>query len=147
MIFQGEFKNSIDPKGRASIPAKFREVLNEVYGDDRLIVTKNLEDGLTANPPSSWKTIVQKVNDDIWGGLAVNSEELARSVGITPKKVLKKGKPSVVLKEVIQEEKADLLVIGHEERTFFEKAFFKGEVEDHARELERETGVVVSIIQ
>ena len=63
MIFQGEFKNSIDPKGRASIPAKFREVLNEVYGDDRLIVTKNLEDGLTAYPPSSWKTIVQKVKE------------------------------------------------------------------------------------
>ncbi len=63
MFFQGEFKNSIDPKGRASIPAKFREVLNDAYSDDRLIVTKNLEDGLTAYPPSSWQDIVQSVKE------------------------------------------------------------------------------------
>jgi MraZ protein len=61
MNFQGEYNNSIDPKGRASIPARFREVLGTVYGDERLVVTKNLENGLTAYPLSSWNEIVEKV--------------------------------------------------------------------------------------
>ena len=61
MIFQGEFNNSIDPKGRASIPAKFREVLADAYGDEVLVVTKNVEGGLSAYPLSSWGKIVERV--------------------------------------------------------------------------------------
>ena len=61
MNFQGEYNNSIDPKGRASVPARFREVLGTVYGDERLVVTKNLENGLTAYPLSSWNEIVENV--------------------------------------------------------------------------------------
>lgn len=61
MHFQGEYINSIDPKGRASIPAKFREVLSSAYGDERLVVTKNMEGGLTAYPLSSWNDIVERV--------------------------------------------------------------------------------------
>lgn len=63
MIFQGEFNNTIDPKGRASIPAKFREVLSSAFGDDCLVVTKNLEGGLTAFPLSSWQQIVKRVQE------------------------------------------------------------------------------------
>ena len=63
MSFHGEYNNSIDAKGRASIPAKFREVLESVHGDERLVVTKNLENGLTAYPLSSWGEIVKKVQD------------------------------------------------------------------------------------
>jgi len=62
--FTGEFNNSIDPKGRASIPARFREVLAEVHGDERLVVTKNWEDGLTAYPLSRWDEV--KANVDKW---------------------------------------------------------------------------------
>lgn len=61
MIFQGEFNNSIDPKGRASIPAKFREVLADSYGDEHLVVTKNSEGGLSAYPPSSWRQILEQI--------------------------------------------------------------------------------------
>lgn len=61
MIFQGESNNSIDLKGRASIPAKFREVLADSYGDECLMVTKNLEGGLSAYPASTWPEIVEKV--------------------------------------------------------------------------------------
>lgn len=56
--FQGEFNNSIDPKGRASIPAKFREVLSEAYGDECIVVTKNTDGGLSAYPASRWDEIV-----------------------------------------------------------------------------------------
>lgn len=61
MHFQGEYNNSIDPKGRASIPARFRDVLDSAFGDERLVVTKNLENGLTAYPLSSWGEIVERV--------------------------------------------------------------------------------------
>ncbi len=61
MIFQGEFNNSIDLKGRASIPAKFREILTDSYGDEHLVVTKNFEGGLSAYPFSSWQKIVEQI--------------------------------------------------------------------------------------
>jgi MraZ protein len=59
--FQGEFNNAIDAKGRASIPAVFRETLAGVYGDDRLVVTQD-DGGLAAYPASEWHKIVEKVN-------------------------------------------------------------------------------------
>ncbi|PLX93803.1 MAG: cell division/cell wall cluster transcriptional repressor MraZ [Desulfuromonas sp.] len=61
MSFAGENHNSIDPKGRLSIPARFREVLMECHGDELLVLAKNTEGGLTAYPPSIWKGIVAKV--------------------------------------------------------------------------------------
>lgn len=61
MNFQGEYINLIDPKGRASIPARFRDVLIQTYGDDRLVVTKNTDQGLTAYPVSRWTQILESV--------------------------------------------------------------------------------------
>jgi nucleotide-binding universal stress UspA family protein len=75
------------------------------------------------------------------------AEQLAQSQGITPKKVVRQGKVLDVLKSVMQEEKADLLVLGHEKRTFFEKAMFRGEVEDHVEELKQQTGAEVTVIR
>ncbi len=60
MHFQGEYNNTIDPKGRASIPAKFRESLVSVYGDDSLFVTKK-NGGLLAYPPSECRKIEKNV--------------------------------------------------------------------------------------
>lgn len=74
------------------------------------------------------------------------AEELARSQGVTPKKIVRKGAVLEVLKAIIQEEKADLLMLGHEKRTIFEKALFHGEVEDHVRELQDQTGVHVKVV-
>lgn len=73
--------------------------------------------------------------------------ELAVAQGVQPKKVVRKGPVMEVLKAVVLEEKADLLMLGHEKRTFFEKAMFRGEVEEHIKELESKTGVVVKIVE
>jgi nucleotide-binding universal stress UspA family protein len=73
--------------------------------------------------------------------------ELAVSQGVNPKKVVRKGPVMEVLKAVVLEEKADLLMLGHEKRTIFEKAMFGGEVEDHAKKLESQTGVAVKIVE
>ena len=60
MNFQGVYNNSIDPKGRASIPAKFREELSASFADDNLVVTQN-KGGLVAYPQSDWQKIEAKV--------------------------------------------------------------------------------------
>ncbi|HWI39918.1 MAG TPA: division/cell wall cluster transcriptional repressor MraZ [Verrucomicrobiae bacterium] len=39
-MFRGTFATTIDPKGRTSIPARFRETLVETFGDERFFVTK-----------------------------------------------------------------------------------------------------------
>jgi nucleotide-binding universal stress UspA family protein len=75
------------------------------------------------------------------------AEEVAVSEGVTPKKILRRGPILEVLKGVISEEGADLLILGHEERTFFEKIFLRGDVEDHVEELRQQTGVEVTIIK
>ena len=72
--------------------------------------------------------------------------EIASTLGVTPKKVVGKGHVMEVLKKTILEEKADLLVLGHQKRTFFEKALFKGSVENQIAELKRQTGVEVTVI-
>ncbi len=76
-----------------------------------------------------------------------HAEILAKSQGITPKTLVRKGPVLEVLKAVMSEEKADLLVLGHEDRTFFEKALFKGDVEDHVQELKDQTGAEVTVIR
>jgi len=75
------------------------------------------------------------------------AEEIAKTQGVVPKKILRKGLVLDVLIQVVQEEKADLLVIGHEPRTFFEKALFDGSVEDHLEELKKQTGAEVMVIR
>jgi len=60
MNFTGEYHNTVDPKGRASIPAKFRELLAQ-QGDERVVLTKNLQGGLTAYPVAHWQTVIEGV--------------------------------------------------------------------------------------
>lgn len=73
--------------------------------------------------------------------------QIAATQGVTPKKVLRRGKVLEVLKSAVKEEQADLLIIGHEGRTFFEKVLFKGDVEDDPGELAKLTGVPVNLVQ
>jgi nucleotide-binding universal stress UspA family protein len=73
--------------------------------------------------------------------------QIAAAQEVKPKKILRRGRVLDVLKLVMSEEKADLLVLGHEKRTFFEKALFKGDVEDHIQELKSQTGTEVIVIK
>jgi len=57
MRFQGVYYNSIDPKGRASIPARFRELLKESGEDQELVVTQE-HGGIVAYPVSGWNTFL-----------------------------------------------------------------------------------------
>lgn len=58
-MFRGRYEHSIDPKGRLSIPARFRETLGERY-DSRLVITAY--DGcLRAYPFAEWQKLEEKV--------------------------------------------------------------------------------------
>ena len=59
MGFQGVYYNSIDAKGRASIPARFREQLKELFETDVLVVTQD-RCGIVAYPVSEWDLFLEK---------------------------------------------------------------------------------------
>jgi len=56
--FQGEYRNSMDGKGRVNIPASFRETLRARYADDCVIVTRDYDGCLRAYPPKEWERSV-----------------------------------------------------------------------------------------
>ena len=57
--FQSEFRNTVDAKRRLSIPAKFREILRESFGDETVVVTRGT-DFLNAYPASEWAGICER---------------------------------------------------------------------------------------
>lgn len=59
-MFRGRFSHTIDPKGRLSIPAKFREALEQEYGEKRLVVVPN-DYCLEVRPFKEWERIEEKV--------------------------------------------------------------------------------------
>jgi len=59
-LFRGRSRHTLDAKGRLSIPARFREVLKERYGNAGLIVT-NLPDCLVAYPWPEWQKLEEKL--------------------------------------------------------------------------------------
>lgn len=62
-MFSGRFDHSIDEKGRVSIPAKFREVL-ERENHDRLYITNFPHAGercLALYPPSQWDALNEQL--------------------------------------------------------------------------------------
>ncbi len=72
--------------------------------------------------------------------------QIAAAQGVKPRQIVARGTVLDVLKQIVVEEKADLLALGHEKRTLFEKALFKGNAEDHVKELRAQTGTEVKII-
>jgi MraZ protein len=59
-VFRGHFRHTIDPKGRLSIPAKFRDVLRE-GGSDRLVMAPN-GTSLDVYPEDKWRELEDRVN-------------------------------------------------------------------------------------
>lgn len=70
-MFRGFFQNIIDAKGRASMPARFRDVLSETYGDERFFITNSgpvalgngdFSRGLAVYPYREWLAFEEKVD-------------------------------------------------------------------------------------
>jgi MraZ protein len=59
-VFRGHYKHTIDPKGRLSIPSRFREALSEGLGDKLVIVPNG--NALEVHPLKMWHEIEARVN-------------------------------------------------------------------------------------
>jgi MraZ protein len=69
-MFRGIFLNTVDAKGRTSMPARFREVLTETYGDERFFITNSgpvelgsgiFARGLSIYPCKEWLALEENV--------------------------------------------------------------------------------------
>ena len=58
-MFRGQYEHTLDPKGRVSIPSKFREVLS-ANDDSRLVITP-FENHLMAYPFDEWRVFEDKL--------------------------------------------------------------------------------------
>ena len=59
-MFRGRFQHTIDPKGRLSVPAKFRDVLAQYEG--ALIIVPN-ENALEVHPLEEWERLETRINE------------------------------------------------------------------------------------
>jgi len=59
-MFRGRYETTLDPKGRTSLPARFRDVLADL-DDKKMIVTNALEPCLVAYPYSGWCQFEEKL--------------------------------------------------------------------------------------
>jgi MraZ protein len=59
-MFRGRFHHTIDPKGRLSVPAKFRDVLAPYEG--ALIIVPN-ENALEVHPLEEWERLETRINE------------------------------------------------------------------------------------
>lgn len=57
-MFMGEFEHTIDAKGRAIIPAKYREGLGDTF-----IVTRGADGCLYLYPMDEWEILTQKLRE------------------------------------------------------------------------------------
>jgi MraZ protein len=55
-MFMGEYRHTIDDKGRIIIPAKFRDELGKTF-----VVTRGLDNCLFAYPSPEWQQLEQKL--------------------------------------------------------------------------------------
>ncbi|MDI9526485.1 MAG: division/cell wall cluster transcriptional repressor MraZ [Pseudomonadota bacterium] len=60
-VFKGHYINSINEKGRLSIPSKFRDVLSQ-WNTDHLIITKSLDKCLMAFAFEDWEKMERKAS-------------------------------------------------------------------------------------
>ena len=61
-MFRGRYEHTMTHKGRVSIPAKFREICREKYGDETFVIT-NFDKCLVAYPLKEWNEIERKVSE------------------------------------------------------------------------------------
>lgn len=57
VIFLGEYKHSIDSKGRLALPIKYRQAL-----EDGVVITRGLDNCLFVYPKSDWQELAEKIS-------------------------------------------------------------------------------------
>jgi len=92
-MFRGKFDTTIDAKGRTSIPAKFREVLVDTFGDERFFLTKSspvrlgggqICYGLVIYPYSEFLALEERLKDGASLGFSVDQLAAVRRTILVP---------------------------------------------------------------
>jgi MraZ protein len=60
-MFRGRYQHTIDPKGRLSVPAKYRNVLAESSGTTLILVPNG--EALEVHPLEEWERIEGRINE------------------------------------------------------------------------------------
>lgn len=60
-MFRGRYQHALDPKGRVSIPAKYRDLLAQ-YEGSTLVVVPN-EHALEVHPLEEWERLEARINE------------------------------------------------------------------------------------
>ena len=88
-VFSGENLTTVDAKGRTSIPARFRDILVEGFGDERFFITKSMPvtldggivaRGLSAYPVREWKELEKRINSNEGGFTSVDLNRIKRLI-------------------------------------------------------------------
>lgn len=57
-MFMGQYNQKVDTKGRAIVPAKFRDEIGEQF-----VITKGLDDCIFGFPLSKWEELAEKLSN------------------------------------------------------------------------------------
>ena len=60
-MFRGRFEHTIDPKGRTSLPARYRDVLTSI-GERRIMLTSGLDPCLVAYTMPEWLAFEDRIS-------------------------------------------------------------------------------------
>ena len=91
-MFRGRYQHTIDPKGRLSVPAKFRDAMAH-YGE-ALVVVPN-EHSLEVHPLEEWQRMEEKLNAQ--SAFAREVRELSRLYISRAKDVILDGAGRILL--------------------------------------------------
>ena len=91
-MFRGRYQHTIDPKGRLSVPAKFRDAM-AAYGE-ALVVVPN-EHSLEVHPLEEWQRMEEKLNTQ--SAFAREVRELSRLYISRAKDVVLDGAGRILL--------------------------------------------------
>lgn len=91
-MFRGRYQHTIDPKGRLSVPAKFRDAMAQ-YGE-ALVVVPN-EHSLEVHPLEEWQRMEEKLNTQ--SAFAREVREISRLYVSRAKDVILDGAGRILL--------------------------------------------------
>ena len=91
-MFRGRYDHTIDPKGRLSVPAKFRDAMAQ-YGE-ALVVVPN-EHSLEVHPLEEWQRMEEKLNTQ--SAFAREVREISRLYVSRAKDVILDGAGRILL--------------------------------------------------
>ena len=100
--------------------------------------------GMTVELPSGF---AEEQMERLGRRILDEAEEIARQEGMDCEKLMRRGPLVEVAAQVAAERGGDLLVLGLESRSFFEKVLSWSPVEEQVEELKKRTGMEVVVIR